>query len=263
MAGILFLSVGGRSAAASTASFDSISVSSVGALGDNGITISSSVYIRNGNSLTLDGATGYITLVSSVNASAFFADGSHLNGVASLVATQTFSGGNTFISSFTVDTGGMAISLSTSASTNNLLIGSNGTASFYPELHNSSSTTVPQAATTALTCSICVAGSTLTITTAGGNVGAVLTGYIDNSAGTAELGLLQDGQYVGNFTSQVSVRADATPFFSNTIFKYLVTGPDAGTHSYCLTLCRTTAVGTATLYNDSANANIFFVEELR
>lgn len=260
---ILFFLILGGNAQASTASFDIISVSAIGANNSGGVILSTSAYIQSGSSLTLRGSTGYIVIASSLNASSFFGDGSHLTGAIPLTATQTFSGSNAFTSSFTVQSVGRRISFSTGTDVDNLAIGDSGAISFYPELHNSSATTIPPASSTSQDCTVCIAGSTLTITTSGGNVEAVVTAYIQNTSGFASLNLLQDGNFVGNLSSQKSIRTDQN-VFSNTVFKYLIIAPGAGAHSYCLSICKFgPAPGTTTLFNDSNNGNIFFVKELK
>ena len=70
-------------------------------------TVAGGLFVAAGSSVTLSGANGFVTSASSVTASAFFGDGSHLTGVAAgggavLTATQTFSGANTFGSTTTI-----------------------------------------------------------------------------------------------------------------------------------------------------------------
>lgn len=260
---IIFFLVLGGDAHASTASFDILSVSTIGANSSGGVILSSSAYVQSGSSLTLQGSAGHIVTASSFNASSFFGDGSHLTGAIPLAATQTFSGSNAFTSSFTVQSAGRRIIFSTGTDIDNFAISPSGVASFYPELHNSSATAIPPASSTSQDCTVCINGSTLTITTAGGNVEAVVTAYIENTSGFASLNLLQDGNFIGNLTAQKSIRTDQN-VFSNTAFKYLVIAPSAGAHSYCLSICKFgPAPGTATLFNDSNNGNIFFVKELK
>lgn len=257
--------------AASTFNADTVAVSTISGLSNsNGITFSSYVYFSDGSSLTLQGAGGYVTTNSSVIASAYFGDGSHLTsaGDTLLAATQTFSGANTFLSSFTVQSMGNQIIISTSNSTSNILISSSGAISFYPSLHNSSSTIVPQANSTNPNLGPCVAGSTLTITTTGGRVEAEFSGITGNDSGgggAAPMSILQDGQFARDMSSSRALVYSDYGFASigGATFSYLFDAPAPGAHSYCLTIGD--ASGTqVTLVNSAGLAtNLFFVKEIK
>jgi hypothetical protein len=131
-------------ARSSILSADAIQVSTIaGQTNSNGIVFSSDVFIAAGSSLTLQGSGGYITSQSSITAAAFFGDGSALTGIATLSSTQTWSKSNIFNSSFTIQSGARQIVISTSVSVRNILIDVNGATSFFPELHNTTSTIDP------------------------------------------------------------------------------------------------------------------------
>lgn len=267
------LSVAAAPLRAGTASFDTVYVSTIAGNADsNGIVISSSVYI-NDNGLFTEGVGGAITSASSITASAFFGDGSHLSRVAILSSTQAFSGANTFASSFTIQSNGRQIILSTGPLVNNLSISTTGVISFSPSLHNSSSTVVPYYQTSVSSFGPCVTGSTLTITTQGGAVEVSYAGNLANYGGNANpkyITFLQDGQFVRNLDSQIGV---AVYFMDGSIydaesFSYLLDNPapSSGVHSYCLSVRG--YGGTPTVVGDdgassSRCTSIFYLKELK
>lgn len=259
---------------------DRISVSTIGGTAA-GISISSSVWIAPGSSLTLTGPLGTLTGASSVTASAFFGDGRNLGGIASLYAEQSFSDGSLFLSSFSVQSGGKQIVLSTSSLSSNFSLSGGGVFSFSPELHNSSSTFVPAASTSNDNFGPCVDGSTLTIVTAGGRVELIFSGKLSNDergdggaflGNAAELGFLQDGSFVDDFSSSKGiVRATGAGALEATdigSFRYLLKAPSVGAHAYCLTIARSQVVpgvqsGGTKLGGETNSRNSFVVKEIK
>lgn len=251
---------------ASVVSADTVSISTfVGRTSSNGITISTSIYLAASNSISLDSAGGHLSGSSSVTASAFFGDGSHLSGVARLSADNTFSGASTFTSSFSVQSGGRRISLSTGSTYANVEISSFGVVSFSPEMHNSSSTVLAAYSTTSTGFGPCITGSTLTITTSGGRVQLTFVGATSSfPSGVPRLSFLQDGQFIASFTTGTAIGGNASHYLETTPFNYLVDAA-AGQHSFCATLA-TPGGGTATLNGTGSStpvANQFFIKEIK
>lgn len=271
LAVVFLLSLAG-SASASHLETDFLSVSSIRGRSGASISISSDVVQGTGNSLTLSGSSGSIITASSVTAASFWGDGRHLSGLATniLLSTQVFSGANTFGSSFTVRSGGRAIVLSTSSSVSNLKIDSSGTVSFFPELHNSSSTMIPQAATSSSQLGPCVSGSTLTIRTSGGRIEVLFAGVVSNVelSSAAAVAFLQDGSFVGQETASRGAfygQLAGNTWASTSAFRYLLDAPSPGNHSYCLTIAAPSG-GTAQLQDGSTSIrarNLFFVLEVK
>lgn len=267
---VMLLCLATSQAQASLVSADTLVTSTVNAQpGASGIVFSSSAHLSVNNGMTLSGAAGAIILASSVTASSFWGDGSSLTNAnnAVLQATQTFSGGNTFTSSFTIQSHGRLIVFSTSSTVNNMALNSDGTVSFYPELHNSSHTIIPAASTTNTSLGSCIAGSTLTITTTGGDVEVTFTGAMNTSPTTSaglNLSVLQDGQFPPGLNSTTGIIRAVTlnALTTQACFSYLFKGVSAGTHFYCLTPA-TIGSGTADIPNDSNTANIFYVKEIK
>ena len=229
------------------------------------------------SSVTLQGTLGYLTNESSFTASEFFGDGRGLSGVISLASTQTFTGLNAFFSSVTVQSGGRDILLSTSASTANLRIGGSGAVVFDPLLHNSAVVSLATATTSNTSFGSCVAGSTLTIATAGGRVEIAFTGSLLATGGSltnaAGLNVLQDGQFLPGLSASRGITYIGFGSGLGTVrtnpFSYLIDAPPTGAHSYCLSLAALGASTSATL-TDSAGLgdfagqrNLYFVQELR
>lgn len=192
-----------------------------------------------------------------------------------LSATQTFTAAQTFASSFTIRSSGREVIFSTSPTATTVLLSSTGILYFEPSLHNSSSTTVPDFQTTNTALGPCMGGSTLTITTAGGNVQLNFSAVYNvgfSSVTTPILSFLQDGQYVADMsTSKGLITANSV---CNSIacamsFTYLATNVPAGPHSYCLTAAATSYPPFSnTLYiinqtGGTPGRNIFFLKELR
>ena len=258
-----------KAANGSTVRLDTLLVSTISASSNSGtITIASAASITSGGSLNLSGSGGYIIGASSIIASAFFGDASHLSGLAIENATQTWTGANTFLSTFSVRSNGRQIIFSTGSTTNNILLDQNGNISFYPSLHNSSSTVIPQGSTTDTTFGPCLAGSTLTITTSGGRVEVLFSGTIINITGgsfgnPAAASFLQDGQFARNLSPTIAIvrggaGIDVGPF------RYLLDAPSPGVHSYCLTLAAPAGGGGTTSINETANfTNFFYVNEIK
>jgi hypothetical protein len=256
-ASLLFFSL---SVKASVIAVDSVSLSTI-AGSFQGITMASAVFVN--GSITLGGPGGYVTSDSSVNASAFFGGGGQLSGVWLPASNQTSSGANEFTSSFTVESGGRQIILSTSSTVNNFSISSTGVLSFFPELHNSSSTIIPTAATTNHALGGCISGSTLTITTAGGRVQLDLAGTTGQT-GNADpvINFLQDGQFVNNLSALAAITGGSPDSIAAPL-SYIVDAPTPGQHSYCISLATLNNAGTALLFNDSARTNLFYIKEIK
>lgn len=258
---------------AGTIAADTIYTSTINAFpASNGINITTNAYFSAGNSLTLSGANGYITTQSSITASAFFGDGSHLANVANLIGDNNFTGANTFTSSFSVQSGGRQIILSTGPGMSNILIDTNGAISFSPQLHNSSATIVPGYSTTNSAFGPCIPSSTITFTTSGGRVELAFTGNIELTSQITQVGtwinFLQDGQYVRDLSSSKGfmVWTHLTSPGGNIEVQpirisYLLDAPPAGSHSYCLTLLSLN--GFASTLASSDAGNIFYVKEIK
>lgn len=218
--------------------------------------------------LSVIGASGNIVSESSVSASAFFGDGSRLSGLpgANLWDDQIFSGANTFFSSMTMQSVGREILLSTAQAGSNISISTGGILIFNPVLHTSSRTIIPDTSTTQSSFGPCIAGSTIAIATSGGRVQVVFTGMVSGSGGgNPSLSFLQDGQFASGLNSQGSVNLASTPNGSSPSegsFVYLVDALEEGMHSYCLSLAQIGG-GTARIFNDSVNGNLFYVVELK
>lgn len=266
----------------SVVSADAIQLSTVsGQVNSNGVAISSPVYIVS-SSLTLNGDGGTITSASSITASALFGDGSQMAGLPVLIATQTFFGSNAFTSSVTVQSGGRPIILSTSSSISNFSMSSAGVVTFFPSLHNSSSTTIPEYSTSITTFGPCITGSTLTLITTGGQIEARFVGSVFISSATggnppAAISLLQDGNFVRDLSATKSVLENYATFGMSFVravgisnFNYLIPAPTPGSHSYCLTIRTTNSSATVTLAGPSTllttmplSGNLFYVQELK
>jgi hypothetical protein len=242
---------------------DQLTTSTTSAKSTN-IHISDSLTFSSNQRLIVTGNNGSLITQSSVTASSFFGDGCRLTGIGStnLCDDQFFSGANTFNSSFTINSGGREIIISTSSTVNNLRISQFGIPSFYPALHTSSRTTIPATSTTQTSLGPCISGSTVSITTSGGRAEVVFTGFGTGPSNGAILSFLQDGQFVSDLGSQVSVNllpsGNRRDEFS---FSY-ITDPPPGPHSYCLSLMTRGAVA-AQLFNDSVSGNLFYVKELK
>lgn len=251
---------------ASTFSAEQVYVSTISGLSGNaGIIVASSTVLAINANLQLE---GHLISQSSVTAQGFFGDGGHLTGVVSLASTQTISGASDFTSSFTVRSSGRQIIFSTSPLTDNLRINQDGALAFFPELHNSSSTTIPAAQTTNQYCGPCVSGSTLTIVTGANRVELDFAGVIGgNGDGIAAITFLQDGSFVGNLSQDgIIAKTLWTDVHSQTTKSahYIVGPVFSGVHSFCVSLCTNNTSGIAAqLLNDAYSANIFFVREIK
>lgn len=252
---------------ASVIATDTLTVSTVAGLpGGSGVTFSTSVHLAGGANWTLRGGGGYLLSESSITASAFFGDAGALTGTSEgiLGATQTFTGGNTFLSSFTVQSGGREIVFSTGSESSNLLIDQAGYLSFRPELHNSSATVVPEFVTTAFPMGTCALGSTITITSSGGRIEVTFVGVVDGALEPA-VSFLQDGLFVNDLTPLTAIgKAQANRKIPGG-FAYLIDAPAPGIHFYCLVIGRTSNTVTAAtkLYNDAFHGNLFYVKEIK
>jgi len=260
---LLFLTLPADAALVAT---DSAAVNTITAQApSNAIFFSSAISILNGSSLTLQGAGGYVSTVSSINASAFFGDAGQLSGAGKIISSQTFSGGNTFTSSFTVRSGGREIILSTSTSINNVYISPEGVLGFYPAIHNSSRTAgIPQYFTNNTTLGPCVPGSTITITTTGGQIEVNFAGSVTSASAT--ITVLQDGQFINGLSatkgvnSYLSANPETTTFFPAS-FSYLLNSASAGVHTYCLSLAALGSSGAT--FEEGVMTNIFYVIEVK
>jgi len=217
-------------------------------------------------SLSLHGAAGYIISGSSVNASAFFGDGSQLSGILRLSADQTWSGADTFTSSFTVQSNGGQISLSTSPTTTNISIDANGATSFSPSIHNSSSTTLPDYSTSATQWGPCVTGSTLTLTTAGGRVELYfLADLTSNSSlqGNPGISFIVDGVFPRDLTNQSGFTEENSTIHRSASIDYLLDTLPAGQHTFCVSLSADPSQGGTTFLSNANAASLFYATEIR
>lgn len=257
---------------ASIIATDTVYVSSIsGRTSGNGISFSTHMILGSGANLTLQEAGGSVTTASSASASAFFGDSSHLTGMPGfgLSSTQTFSGSNTFVSSFTIVSGGRAIILSTSTTTDNISINPDGSILFSPELHNSSSTIIPQYSTSVSSYGPCVTGSTLTITTTGGRVAIVFTGTLTatNGPNLAGISFLVDGAFAPGLSNEKGFLTNVTQIYPFTL-DYILDRLSPGIHQFCLTIAAPSSLHTVTLRSSSdpfinGSSNIFYVKELK
>jgi len=252
------------SAAASTAESGNLYVSTIAAQSD-GIFFSSGIILVSGSSLTLQGSKGYLVAESSITASSFFGDGGRLGQVASLSGDNIFSGANMFTSSFTIQSYGRPIVLSTSIAGARVEISSGGALSFFPELHNSSSTVVPEATSTG-SFGPCIAGSTISIVTSGGRVEVTFTGALGTSStsgspGDIAINFLQDGSFVRDLSATKGFVANGTSYsyasYMPFRLNYLVDAPSTGSHSYCLT------IQGGTILSGDNSRNLFYVKEIK
>lgn len=245
---------------ASDTAFDRVGVSSISAPSISAVTFASDILL-NGAGMTINGA---ITGQSSMTASAFFGNGERLTGVLSLTSTQTATAAFTFLSSFTIRSGGRRIVLSTSSSVENMVIAQDGILRFYPELHNSTSTVIQAVATTAGSAGVCI--STLTLTSAGGRLEISFTGTLASSLteGWVGISFLIDGAFVGDMTAQkmfASQPSEEAGFDRSVHLNYLVSAPAPGTHNVCVSLAAPYG-GTASILTANATT-IFWVKEIR
>jgi hypothetical protein len=243
----------------------------------NGIHISSPVTLVPGANLALTGGSGYILSLSSINAAAFIGDGSGVTGIVTLSSTQTLSGANFFVSSFTVRSGGREIIISTSSVTKNIYISTNGAVSFFPKLHTSNAVVIPEASTGNSFLGWCVPGSTISLTTSGGKVNVSFSGQLQGTVPSAtppnypQISFLQDGQFVNNLSSAagVALGIGTQLSLSETVsFSYLIDdpAPASGGHTYCLTIGQTSdspVSGQVRLMNGARTTNLFFVKEIK
>jgi hypothetical protein len=249
---------------ASTLAVDNVQLGDVDSLSRSGnILISSYVYVVSDSSLTLQGRDGYITTGSSVSASSYFGDGTNLSGIPKFASTQNWTNENIFKSSFTVRSQGDQIVLSTGSMIDNLSISSSGIVTFYPELHNSSSTEIPDAQTTNQLSTVCVHGSTLAIVTSGGAVEIGFNGNLDNPVNIATISFLMDGHFVGDMAGDADIVkvtfSDGWTLFSTSV-RYMTEKLSSGVHSFCLALSNNSSGdGLAHL----VTPNHFFIKEIK
>lgn len=242
------------------------------------LSVSSSVHLQSGTSLTLSGADGYFRGASSITATSYLGEGTNLSSLIDLMSTQTYSGAATLASSITVRSYGREILISTSASPANIKIDSAGIISFYPDLHASSATIISGYSTTNQQFTECVTGSTLTIITSGGRVEIAFTGTFTMSTGlNFGVSFMQDGLYPNGLTATKGVVTSVNrgPVSQTQSFKYLLAAPSPGTHSYCISIRNANAsAATVTLYDNagldsnnqlgqSTGRNLFYVKEIK
>lgn len=258
-----------EAAHAQSATSDQVITGEIGGLqASNGVAIVSEVTLQTGSSVTLYGASGYISSGSSVNAQGFFGYEGELKNVAVMRATQTFNAPFVFESSFTVQSNGRRISFSTSAAMENIFISQDGDVGFYPNLHNSSSTSMPEYSTTTHTAGPCVPGSTITIRTTGGRVevnfyGTLMSTVTPNGLVKAHASFLQDGNFPLEFSSTKGILGDYAGSRQSTVgFTFLLESPAPGTHTYCLSIYNPFDGQSIILKNDSETSNLFYVKEI-
>ncbi len=256
-----------------TMAANNMHVSTIGVPGTSpGINIATHAYFAAGSSLTLSGSQGYITAQSSINASAFFGDGSRLMNVASLSGDNSFTGAALFSSSFTIQSNGRRIVFSTGSAIDNLLVSTDGVVSFSPQLHNTSATAVQGYSTTNASFGPCIPSSTITFTTSGGRVELIFTGNIELASQITQTGtwinFLQDGQFVRDLSADkgfmvwTDLASPGGSVQSQPIrIAYLLDAPTAGAHSYCLTMLSLNGY-TSTLTSSNAS-NLFYVKEIK
>ena len=186
------------------------------------------------------------------------------------MSTQTFTGANTFTSSFTVQSNGNQIVLSTSSNVNDISINSDGSISFFPELHNSSSTIIPEFTTSVSSYGPCVTGSTLAITTTGGRVEILFTGTVLANGGNSVPGIsfLIDGGFARDLSSQKGFSASAIIQEYAFGLDYILDALPVGVHQFCLSLVDLQSSISVTLVNhtdtfENGASNIFFVKEIK
>ena len=194
----------------------------------------------------IDGPNGYIQFPDGTTQT------SASGGGAVLAATQTFTGGNTFLQSSTF-TG--TVNLPTR---DKIILGNS--------LHNSSSTVLAQYNTTQTTFAAgCVTGSTLTITVSALSwvmVSLAATVYNNGVGNDIRLGVKADGSSINGELALIVPTMVASNYTQNGSFTYLITSVSAGAHSFCLDM--KTNGNTATLANDGVNfTNQWSVTELR
>ncbi|UPT72883.1 MAG: hypothetical protein M0D55_13280 [Elusimicrobiota bacterium] len=196
-------------------------------------------------------------------------DGSNLSGTASIIlnATQTFTGATTFSSSFTVQSSGRIIRISTSASTNIIAIDTDGAIRFIPTLHNSSSTSIPSVVTSNTALGPCVSGSTLAITTTGGQVEAQFTGLVTNpnTSTTTAIAILQDGQFVGNMSAtKPLIKGGRKQSFHLSQYIQLSLRSPAAWIAFILHYTRRPGWGDAAIVNSAGvTSNFFYLKEIK
>lgn len=237
-----------------------------GAMTSDGVIFASHSYVAFGSSLTLQGNAGYIDMQSSITASSFWGDGRHLSDIGIISGTQSFSGAATFTSTFTIQSGGRQISLSTGVSATNISISPSGNVTFFPFLHIASFTSIDTYETTITSLTVCVPGSTITLVTGGGRVAVDFTGQIyADILGSASF--LQDGQYAGNLSGEAGL---SNTRFNKGVdgFTYLTDILPAGLHSYCLTLAELSGVankfvGLIGAPTAGIGRNLFSVKEIK
>lgn len=272
----------GSSSQASSLLSDTISVTTVSTIGS---AINLSSFTLSNSSWTLSSTSGEVTTQSSVTASSFWGDGSNLNTLIPQSSSPSFSGANTFNSSFTVRSGGRAIEISTGAGAQNIFISSGGMITFNPSLHNSSFTYLPEFTTTVSTFSPCITDSTITIVTSGGRIELSLTAIFlstpSSPSGSQQysVNFLQDGQFVNDLTAHkgvIQVGGGLQGFATPSSFQYLLPPPTPGTHSYCVALALSGQIvgGSVSIINRSGlddaqiphiptGKNIFAVKEIK
>lgn len=193
-------------------------------LGSHKLTVSSNVYI-----------------VGFSSAAKYYGDGSSLTGLsgAALASTQTFTGSNTFTATTTLPTRDKIV--------------------FGNEIANSSST-VKQITSATTQSAFTVCQSTLTITTNGGRIEAISTGYWYGSAVTSSLyaTLFLDGVNQGNIVNNTITEEDTVP--ASTVrplnAQTLTAVLSAGVHSVCISF-KVSGGGTLTAIYQS------WIKELR
>lgn len=257
---------------ASTVSATSLEAASITSPNSSPVIFESNVQLSTDARVTLSGSSGNLISLSSVNASAFFGDGNRLILRTALNSTQTFTGANTFLSSFTTQTNGRSVWLSTTSAHANIMLTENGITTFNPEIHNSTWVLVPHYETSNQDLSICVPGSTISITSGGGAIEIGFSGRVSvGGAYGVGLGLLHNGQFVNgtNSTKGVTESQICPPCAGS--FRYLVSpAPLPGVQTFCISLYafQTQPVYSAILLStDSASGvsvrNIFYASELR
>lgn len=149
-------------------------------------------------SLTMSGSAGTITNKSSVTASAFFGDGSHLTGISGghVLSTGTTALASQFPQRSTMVFDSSFFTLSDNSAGNETFVSLGGTTTFSvsPETHTVISLPITFSNTSF---GACVAGSTITLTTGGGGLHIFFSAPISNDSGAVDaFNILLDGNYL-------------------------------------------------------------------
>ena len=235
------------------------------------VTASGALTLAADAGLTLSGASAFINTQSSVNASAFFGDGSHLTDVPmspqTLAALEDVAASTAALESAKVDRAGDtmtgALTVSGASVTASAFFGDG---SHLTGMVISSYTAVPNTVLTNTAFGVCFATVTL-MTTAGATLSITYQGIASNSNPGQEVlvSVLMDGAFI--HTPTIGALAAGNSASANDhdnvgfVHEHSLEESASGTHSFCLT-ARVTA-NTGTLHNDANYFSRFGVREYR